>query len=127
MGCDIHLIVERRDDAGVWHTLPVPHQTMEVLTQRCYDVFGVLAGVRRSGPVIAEPRGLPTDHSLTWMSEDELERALGDHSFSWLLPEEILTHHARSRWPASMESWVRAWAWRGWGDGRHRFVFGFDS
>lgn len=137
MGCDIHQVFEKRDASGVWHTWP---DRPEVLRQRSYSVFGVLAGVRRDpgpgpGGVIAEPRGIPTDFSMLWAGPDMIERLLGDHSFSHLTALEILGHPV---WPDGALWWREEFLlrclWTFHVDttslealASFRMVFGFDS
>lgn len=76
MGCDIHLFVERRTDAG-WEQVPNPESDdwahpARWYHERNYHLFAILASVRngvgfagvKTGDgfnVIAEPRGLPDD------------------------------------------------------------------
>lgn len=82
MGCDVHLIVERRFGdkwIGVWASDYVPNDADDKLTSRHYRLFNALAAVRgdMDGP---PPRGLPDDAS-------ELSRAIiaeeGYHSATW--------------------------------------------
>jgi hypothetical protein len=104
MGTDIHMVVERRENAA-WHLL---ENNPTALTHRNYDMFAMLADVRNGSgfagietssgfKVIAEPRDLPDDLSegaqgaqkLKW--DDDGHLYLGDHSFSWLTLREVLT------------------------------------
>lgn len=96
MGCDIHLLVERRirreDMPDQWVAVRVirsintadEHPKWKqkwanpVARERNYDRFAALAGVRGSGP---EPRGMPTDASDTARLLFKLD---GDHTPSWL-------------------------------------------
>lgn len=56
---------------------------------RNYYLFGVLAGVRGTGPTISEPRGVPEDASFAYMNE--LKRWDGDyHSESYFTLKELL-------------------------------------
>lgn len=97
MGCDIHLVVERRIKRG-----PLPDQWVAVRTmlhgfataeprqphgmnharpacvERNYDRFAALAGVRGDGP---EARGMPEDASDTARL---LFETCGGHTPSWL-------------------------------------------
>jgi hypothetical protein len=97
MGTDIHGFLEARwkSDRPWW-------RACEIEDSRNYRVFAVLADVRNgrgfAGVVshepikpIAEPRGLPDDHTTGWGEDAEGE--FGDHSFSWLSLAEI------SEWP----------------------------
>lgn len=78
MGCDIHLIAQRRE-GDTWVRVDVA-----AFEDRTYGRFGFLAGVRNYSAVtpIAEPRGLPAG-----FTDDGDE--LGDHSFSWLTIAEL--------------------------------------
>jgi hypothetical protein len=115
MGCDIHFFGEKRTPDG-WEFLPAPvedgrigddwpyryRSEHEVIANgydtecdmladwyddRDYHVFGVLAGVRRDGPPIAEPRGLPGDACP--QIRKEIEGDLDYHSTSWLTLAEM--------------------------------------
>jgi hypothetical protein len=80
MGCDIHMIVQRKTATG-WETIP----EFDCFDDRNYGVFGFLAGVRNYSdvPPLSEPRGLPDD-----IQEGD-DGWLGDHSFSWLVASEL--------------------------------------
>lgn len=95
MGCDIHLIVEKRIK-GEWgraealvekkHEWSSPYE--EWYTERNYSVFGALAGVREHEVVpIAEPRGIPSDCTTVADADDF---PFGDHTYSWLTVDELL-------------------------------------
>lgn len=107
MGCDIHLIVERRVD-GKWEIVPPApkrteyqhHHKVNWDFPRSYDSFALMADVRNghgfagvdtgNGFVpIAEPRGLPADTTFKESSDDDCYDWLGDHSHSWLTLAEI--------------------------------------
>jgi len=60
MGCDISLTVEVRRN-GTWE----PDYTVDAYHNRCYELFGILAGVRGNGPPLAEWRSLPDDSPLS--------------------------------------------------------------
>lgn len=60
MSCDIHLHFERRID-GQWKEIPIDDCLMP--TDRNYEVFGFLAGVRGSLNGVFSDRGLPLDCS----------------------------------------------------------------
>lgn len=103
MGCDIHMMAERKtiqgwQAIGEWserYGIPWPWEPYD---NRNYRVFGLLANVRNGYGVagiemgdavvpIAEPRGLPEDadpRTIAWVSE------LADHSFSHVSLDEIL-------------------------------------
>lgn len=79
MGCDIHIIAQRRE-AEEWKTLD-----SAPFGWRSYGMFGFLADVRNYSavPPIAAQRGLPEDF-------DPEAHDVGDHSYSWLTVEELL-------------------------------------
>lgn len=94
MGCDIHLVLERRhrDKWIAVDTFTGHHRARWALkkgeynwspplaSDRNYDRFAKLAGVRGDGP---EPRGVPPDASET--TQYMVERWGEDgHSHSWL-------------------------------------------
>lgn len=62
MGCDIHMNLEYFDptlEPGQWKSL----STADHHVWRSYDLFGVLAGVRRDVVPVVSPKGMPTDPS----------------------------------------------------------------
>lgn len=104
MGCDIHLVIQVLNRAGVWetrHNLLWSHDS-ELATAartRNYHLFHILAGVRGS-PFeelhaqlgIGELRGLPADMPVATAEDDEVTNELsGDdtHSVSWLTIAEL--------------------------------------
>lgn len=125
MGCDIHVLLQTGFGEG-WETrewLP------DLIEDRSYATFGVLAGVRDTFVrPIAAPRGLPAD--LEGVERDSYgsvyvaDKWLGDHSHSWLLVSEI----ALAELPeyTTIPHWLpRLLAL---GDPlRVRIVFGFDN
>lgn len=90
MGCDIHAYVELYTPGEGWEEVK---DFEEPFGDRNYGWFGFLAGVRNysRSPVIAEPRGLPEDATL---STEERKNALRlhNHSHSWLTLAELLTY-----------------------------------
>lgn len=89
MGCNSHLLIEYRwlgpkDSWMAWAT--------DIAERRDYDLYGFLAGVRREGPPVVEPRGWPEDiscggrefrddggsdyHTPTWLTPDEFRAAI---------------------------------------------------
>lgn len=86
MGCDIHLIAQARDQNGEWVNIDFGGDREAPFEWRNYEAFGFLAGVRNYSAVtpISTPRGLPDGFSY-----DEAIDYLGDHSFSWLLVDEL--------------------------------------
>lgn len=94
MGCDIHLVAQRRGEDGKWITVEGDfggeYHNKFPFDWRSYRMFGFLAGVRDSSAVltISEPRGVPHDFNID--REEEEGRWIGEHSFSWLSIEELL-------------------------------------
>ena len=102
MGCDIHMVLERKTEHG-WlgmhgfNPLPINRykegsSELETswawweVTNRNYERFGAMAGVRIEGP---EPRGMPEDASD--LAVYEAERMVHDgHSHSWLYAGEFI-------------------------------------
>ena len=106
MGTDIHLAVERWTEEG-WKNMrrpePVPlwegaEATMTSwYERRNYDLFGVLADVRRRRAHLTNParRGLPADADPASLEADRTvlyydNVADGQHSASWALLSEVL-------------------------------------
>ncbi len=96
MVCDIWTRVQRRV-GGVWTDIDV----RPVFQNSGYALFGFLANVRNwsAVPPLTQPRGLPEGFDVPTADEikDSLENEgvlakgyLGDHSFSWVLIEELL-------------------------------------
>lgn len=91
MGCDIHSVAidaeGRAIKGGVWAD-DEDDCPGEPFGWRNYGVFGFLANVRNysSVPPISEPRGRPDD-----LKYDDDSEYLGDHSFSWLSIEELVS------------------------------------
>lgn len=99
MGCDIHLYREQKiggkwKSADDWQTDKYEPERMEIpyekraYTGRNYNLFGVLAGVRREHGFSLTPRGLPFDMSAEVKSEAEYWDADG-HSHSYLYLHEL--------------------------------------
>lgn len=107
MGCDIHMVLERRI-RGEWvgmHSYrgiepnavdayslseqevpPLKSWITYKIMSRNYDLFGELAGVRREGSLGNEPRGLPEDMSqLTRVLSEEWAGDGHSHSHLSLL------------------------------------------
>jgi hypothetical protein len=66
MGCDIHAYVEIKNKENTWTKLTLEPFDMSGWEFRSYTLFGILAGVRGSGPIQLNdgiPRGLPDDIS----------------------------------------------------------------
>jgi len=134
MGCDIHLHTEIKVN-GEWHHYSNPDMG------RWYELFGIMAGVRRQDEEpIVPPRGLPDDMTLiTRMDADEWK--YDGHSYSWFGPEEIKTLSKwmvaqRDDWPSyDLEhGWVGYLFGNGWSSWEEnpqiediRFIFWFDN
>lgn len=111
MGCDIHSRVQIQQKDGTWKTVQarvfptsyvfasilfdkkndLNEPTAEPFNWRNYGMFAFLADVRNYShvPPISEPRGLPSDVGVS--DRDEIEDYFGDHSFSWLGLDELLS------------------------------------
>ena len=79
MGCDIHGYLE------LVHSETYVTGVCNIPSDRDYDLFGLLAGVRNyvDAAPISEPRGLPSE--VSWKMKDEVEGYGTDgHSHSWL-------------------------------------------
>lgn len=96
MGCDIHMIVEVKR-GGKWEH---HEELIGIYDGRNYSLFAMLANVRNGSGFagcdigdgfipIDMPRGLP-DNLSAGLGPDSL--ILGDHSFSWLLVQELLDY-----------------------------------
>lgn len=117
MGCDIHVNVERRLNDGTWQLLTlenpfieyreiktdddgnttekVRHPKLEAYNRRCYELFGMLAGVRSTAlhQVDEELRGFPADASKEL--RDVYHRWKDDcHSTTWYLLSELESFEA---------------------------------
>lgn len=118
MGCDIHIVLERKDSDGVWvgwkqltyvneaaltfaydnawsdNGVRIEHERPRwighILKQRHYGFFNALCGVRGEGSEFGyEPRGLPNNASrMTRMCLREEDENL--HSHSWLTIRELV-------------------------------------
>jgi len=84
MGCDIHAYVEVKRNGG-WN------EAGEAFDCRNYGLFGFLAGVRNYSqvPVLAAPRGLPTDvGDLVRLKSEEWD--VDGHTHSWVSLRELI-------------------------------------
>ena len=89
MGCNIHGIVEVKNEHGNWWS-PYLH---EPLSDRWYSIFARLANVRNRNQEIepiSEPRGLPENTTKTFKYK-ELDYDGDAHSHSWVGGEELLS------------------------------------
>lgn len=131
MGCDIHLVLEIKDDLGKW--IGVNQFTGRLssekkwcswpCTDRDYQRFALLAGVRGTGPV---PKGMPDDISET--AAYLAYKWAGDgHSHSWISLKEAMaiwetTSNTTHEYPSDY--------WFGVDEDeveKHRLVFWFDN
>ena len=99
MGCDIHVHCEYRKD-GIWHNCDNfewdeetgEYVFMSIYSDRYYDLFGVLAGVRSANcEQISEPRGLPKDMALK-------TKEMADADKDWTHSHSYLTMHELLKW-----------------------------
>jgi hypothetical protein len=92
MGCDIHILAERKSDAGYEAVTDIQFSegTTAPFDWRSYGMYGFLAGVRNYSavPPIAERRGLPSDASAD-VREGYEGWGSDAHSVSWLSVEEL--------------------------------------
>lgn len=141
MGCDIHLVLERKHPTYGWvgtDSFQIHHAIdgkycFPAALERNYRLFAALAGVRGDGP---EPRGVPEDASaLTRMLVDDWS---GDgHSHSWLPLAEAAQEFNKRRWPeegqAAMKSFRDSYPASFWFGvenetlEEHRLIFWFDN
>lgn len=95
MGCDIHIVAQRRNDSGEWIEVRDKFSGgPDPFDWRSYGMYAFLAGVRNYSAVtpISEPRGLPDDFDMEEFEKGEGGmRWLGEHSFSWLSVNELLS------------------------------------
>jgi hypothetical protein len=121
MGCDIHMIAERKsnyESNSEWEPIldaifkdrlydvanEMSHwnapYTFQPYTDRNYALFSVLANVRNGGGIkpIDEPRGYPDDmHNVSKWLLDGWDFA--DHSYTWLLLDEVLGYDWKQKSP----------------------------
>lgn len=84
MGCDIHVIIEKKNKYGFWSNAGDPD------IGRNYEIFSVLANVRNDNGIafISEPKGVPND------ATDEFNGLVKEwepdgHSHSWVTLKEM--------------------------------------
>lgn len=100
MGTDIHTHVEYREqETGNWKMLymytpyrwnPEKLNIVEPYSDRNYELFGALAGVRGWAEPIATPRGIPSDVSDGVSDKYNIEKDWGIHTPSWLSLLELI-------------------------------------
>lgn len=97
MGCDIHVVFEKRVD-GIWTAVKGHH------VHENYALYSILANVRQDKhePIvpICMPKGIPEDASDKYLKEvATMAESLPCHSHSWLTLAELLTYD----WSVGME------------------------
>lgn len=100
MGCDIHLIAQRRlsqeRNVAVWAEAANAFEDVEddFFDCRSYALFGFLAGVRNYSAIepISPPRGIPEDFHDETHRFREQEGYTFYHDRSWLTLQELLDH-----------------------------------
>lgn len=121
MGCDIHLVIERKSHvsdqwicviAPTWESVcqdPISMNTPDpptpagyFLRARNYNFFAAIAGVRGSGP---DPKGLPTNISQT-TQELTQEWGMDGHSHSHMPLEQFLEEFVRNN-TGQLQKYVR--------------------
>lgn len=127
MGCDIHILAQRRDKGkDFWYAVS------EIYLPRNYTLFGLMGLEHRSEvkPIIPL-RGRPEDDALR-----SLYDIGGDHSFSWCTYQEFLSvaKEFANLEPNSYESFkpylylvMDTLKSLMYGKGEARLVYGFDS
>jgi hypothetical protein len=79
MGCDIHMVLQKRQPDNTWKTVE-----KSLYSDRNYRLFEALAGVRGSDSVWT-PRGLPKDLAHIGTEDPMIDDVwLGSHSFGFL-------------------------------------------
>jgi hypothetical protein len=132
MGCDIHLVVERRRTPaerwfGIYSSDQGPRPRAKI-AQRDYDFFAHLANVRGSGPNY--PRNVPEDISaLAW--QEYMSAPTNHHSASHMSVAEFCAAYLKIR-PEGAWADHAAYDLLGiWSDSpegaEYRVVFWFDN
>jgi len=100
MGCDIHIVLERRQTGmewvGVWCSDTAPGRRSQYLvSRRDYGLFGHLAGVRSLPDGYFTCRNLPLDVSrLAWLQY--MQAPIDHHSASHLSLQEFIVAFDRA-------------------------------
>jgi hypothetical protein len=101
MGCDIHIIAQKRDANGKWVKIEGEFsEGPSPFDWRQYGMFAFLADVRNYSDIkpLSQPRGFPEDFDRGAVEEfvadgdhgDEvIYDWMGDHSYSWLSVAEL--------------------------------------
>lgn len=99
MGCDIHLIAQRKlnneANTPVWADGEATYEDIEdsFFDCRSYGLFGFWVGVRNYSaiPPLSAPRGIPNDfHTPEHEFREGYEYACDYHSRSWFSVQELL-------------------------------------
>lgn len=137
MGCDIHIVLERRkagsgEWVGLWCSDTIPLSRRISVAQRDYEFFAQVAGVRGSKPTTVWPRNLPEDVSrLAWTQY--MLSPTDYHHPSHLTPAEFAAAWRRANPDNSairkdFELWDLLHIESGWPEGAdYRVVFWFDN
>lgn len=150
MGCDIHIIGQYKGPHNrAWNTFIVP----EKFSNRDYDFFGILAGVRSlEHEAISEPKGLPVDlvhtsldddldtlllntlldptnedyHSFTYHTYIDISEYIDERmeDMSYFIDGKEYEPHAAMKKLGDLKDFLRHFKVRG---GDVRIVLGFDS
>ncbi len=87
MGCDIHLLFEKKNPLGIWEKIEIGEKLLP--DDRIYSLFGFLAGVRDHDQTPQfEDRGIPLDASI--QDPDTEDFWLGDWGYTYAYLDEIL-------------------------------------
>jgi len=135
MGCDIHIVVERKlpdtEWYGIWSSDNGPRPRPRI-AQRDYGFFGEVAGVRYETPTRQYPRNLPRDVSrLAWLQY--MQSPTDYHSVSHMTVVEFTDAWFRAHDnPGEIRREFAAYDLLGldtdWPEGaEHRVVFWFDN
>lgn len=132
MGCDIHIVLERRRRpgepwVGLYATDKLPGGHPEI-ARRDYDFFGAVARVRRQPEGFSNyPQNVPEDVSqLAWQLY--MRSPTDHHSASHMTAAEFCAIHHKVNPQASREEWAASDLLGVDGDdGEHRVVFWFDN
>ncbi len=134
MGCDISMLLQKKTKSG--------YKDVEIVDiHRDYELFGLLAGVRRGDiKPIVQQRGLPEDFEMisnkygrfyhptklkydAW--DDQPGMFMGEHSYSWMTLQELHSHkwHKEEVLPEVVVKLLVNYHPLD----KYRIVFGFDS
>lgn len=133
MGCDIHIVLERRRNAGepwvgIYSTDRLLPEGRPRIAQRDYGFFAAVAGVRGRPDGYHPPRNLPEDISPLARQEYMRDRA-DHHSASHMSAAEFCAIHHNLYPNASRREHAEYDLLGVWSDevSEHRVVFWFDN